>query len=342
MSTNTQSFFDHHTAARAHLRGVGGVHGYNSRTSFFRFVRQQVLELAQPRVMGAQGQVMISRHKLEGQVFQGDQPVGVDQFTGHFMPEITALVGDILMPSSNLFDRLLSTMTAFPAMGHTPLSAPQVNQRNSQPARVFNKLVITQRQQAAQPHIDPNSRSGMCFNDGGRKIQHQANVPLPVTALDNHVFDDSILGEIAVKLNLDIPDVLHIEPDPFTYTQFAAIPVPVFQALKPGGQLEARKTGCFADLHPPKESAEGFVQATQQLLQTGRIKLSECIGLFAAHVSEICPLMRIRKPLTGFLVGRDALLQCLIVNKASLRQQKPQALWFGLWWGTDGTCMCES
>ena len=57
MHTNAQVLLDQRTTSRAHLRGVGGVHGHDFSTSTFSLVLKQLLELRQPRVLGAEGQM---------------------------------------------------------------------------------------------------------------------------------------------------------------------------------------------------------------------------------------------------------------------------------------------
>ncbi len=102
MDTNAHILLDNRTTGRAHLRGVGGVDQHDLRTSLFRFVRQQVLELRQPRVVGAKGQVVVGGHERERQVFERNQPVGVGKLAGELVPEVAALVGDALMQPGDL------------------------------------------------------------------------------------------------------------------------------------------------------------------------------------------------------------------------------------------------
>ena len=45
MHTNAQVLLDNRPTSRAHLRGVGGVHGHHWRTGTLSLVRQQVSEL---------------------------------------------------------------------------------------------------------------------------------------------------------------------------------------------------------------------------------------------------------------------------------------------------------
>ena len=102
MYANAQILLDDHATRRARLRGVGRLHGHDLRTSFFRFVRKQVLEFCQPRVMRAEGEVVIGRHEGEREVFEGNQRVGVGQLARELVPEVAALIGDALMQPGDL------------------------------------------------------------------------------------------------------------------------------------------------------------------------------------------------------------------------------------------------
>lgn len=59
MYTSAQILLDHHATCRAHLRGVGWVHGHHLRTGTLSLVRKQLSELRQTGVVGAKGQMAI-------------------------------------------------------------------------------------------------------------------------------------------------------------------------------------------------------------------------------------------------------------------------------------------
>ena len=126
MYANAQILLDDHTTPGARLRGVGRVHGHDLRTSFFRFVRKQLLELCQPRVMRAEGEVVIGRHKVEREVFQGDQPVGIYQLACDFMPKVSSLVGYALVQTCNLCSGFSMTIAALFATRQATLGNTQL------------------------------------------------------------------------------------------------------------------------------------------------------------------------------------------------------------------------
>src|SRR5689334_22357161 len=97
MHTDTQGFFDNPTASTTGLRGVGGVHKRNVATSIYRFVAQQRLERAESSIVSRQGQVSIASHKGQVEVFECNQAVGMHQPMSQLVPEIAALVGNMLM-----------------------------------------------------------------------------------------------------------------------------------------------------------------------------------------------------------------------------------------------------
>ena len=134
MYANAQVLLDNRPTAGAHLRGVGGVHGHDHGTGTLCLVLKQLLELSQPRIVCAQGQVVTGGHKLEREVFRSDQAVGIHLLTGYLVPEIAALVGDVLVQAGVLFGSLATAMTPLLAAGHAALCYAQFHQRPTQPA----------------------------------------------------------------------------------------------------------------------------------------------------------------------------------------------------------------
>ena len=97
MSTNAQIFARNLSASRAHLRRVGWGYGNDLRASVFDFALQHSPEHSQPRVMCAQGKMVIVGHKAEVQVLDCDQCVGVYELACFLVPEVAALVVDMLV-----------------------------------------------------------------------------------------------------------------------------------------------------------------------------------------------------------------------------------------------------
>ncbi|MFA5526617.1 MAG: hypothetical protein WC992_07325, partial [Acholeplasmataceae bacterium] len=92
MRSDAQIFSHNLTATRAPLRCVLGWHGNHVGASFFRFALQQLPKQSQSGVVGAQGEVVIVRHKAKGQVLNRDQSVGVSKLTCNFVPEVEPLI----------------------------------------------------------------------------------------------------------------------------------------------------------------------------------------------------------------------------------------------------------
>ena len=79
------------------LRCVRGVHGHVAPTSVFSFVLEVRGELAPRRVTDALRQTVIMHHLVHLQVFDGHNPILVDDAPGVLVGEVLAPVGDTLM-----------------------------------------------------------------------------------------------------------------------------------------------------------------------------------------------------------------------------------------------------
>jgi hypothetical protein len=95
MYVNAHTFRNQHTAPAARLRGIARVHVHDFGTSFFRFVSQQLFEIALPSIVCAQGNVMIAGHKGARRIFQLDQTIVINQTTCEHMLKIAVLVGNL-------------------------------------------------------------------------------------------------------------------------------------------------------------------------------------------------------------------------------------------------------
>ena len=322
MYANAQILLDDHTTPGARLRGVGRVHGHDLRTSFFRFVRKQLLELCQPRVMRAEGEVVIGRHKGEREVFEGNQRVGVGQLARELVPEVAALVGDALMQPGNL-------RGGFSAAGAAPLPASkaalgntQLGKALAQPARVFDQRPVAERQQVAQSHVNPNRRAGVFQDYRVGQVEHQAGVPAMRPALDDHVLNRRIIRQRAVILDLDLAHVLDVEHHALAHPQLAPVSVPVFQAVEAVAPLEARKARRFTRFQAAEECDERLIEAAKHLLHAGCVELAERVGIGVAKVAEVRPLLVVAHALTRLFVDGDALFQRGVVERAPLPQQE--------------------
>jgi hypothetical protein len=140
MSPNSQTFADSLSTAATDLACVSWVNGDNLCASFFRFVLKYSPKFAQRRIMRGQGQVTVSGHEQEIQLFNGDIAVGINDPTGRLVPEVPACITCFLMLFSDLLDCLAPVRSAFRATGHTPLGDAQFPQVGLQPTWVINRI----------------------------------------------------------------------------------------------------------------------------------------------------------------------------------------------------------
>ena len=112
-----------------------------------------------------------------------------------------------------------------------------------------------------------------------RQFEHKTNVPALVDLLDHDMLDPGFLGDRAVVADAHFSHILYIETPAaqFIHAQFATVTVDVFQTFEPATPFKARKTRPLACLDSSEESAKGFVQAAQHLLQAGRIEPADCV-----------------------------------------------------------------
>jgi hypothetical protein len=154
-------------------------------------------------------------------------------------------------------------------------------------------------------------------------FQHQAEVPLVIHALDNHMLEDRSFGDRTMIDDLDFPDILEVEAylTVLLPAKFAAISITVLDTLEAAAALETGKTWVFSGLQPAEESREGLVQPAEHLLDTCGVQHSEDIGFVVALISKVRPLCRVIDTLARLLIHIDTLLKSSIVESASLPEQ---------------------
>jgi hypothetical protein len=90
VNTNFQALLHKLPATRASLRRVSWGYGNDLGASLFHFALKQLPEHPQPCVVGAQGEMMIVRHKAEVQVLNRKQSVVSGEFASDLVPEVAA------------------------------------------------------------------------------------------------------------------------------------------------------------------------------------------------------------------------------------------------------------
>ena len=90
------------------LTGIGWVDFDSRSSSFFRFGEQLVKKSRPCRVLNAFGKTMVMGHSIHLQVFDADDPVGIDNFAAF-------LVREVLPPEANAFMDTGDGFTVFPS-----------------------------------------------------------------------------------------------------------------------------------------------------------------------------------------------------------------------------------
>jgi hypothetical protein len=197
----------------------------------------------------------------------------------------------------------------------------------SQPAGVLDQLARREGGKAFQANVDAcllSSRSLPFYRIG--QFKHQANIPTISDSLDNGVLDFSVCRDCPVIAHPHFTNVLNVEAQApmLILAQFASVPVGILDAMKAIPTLETGISGFLSCLQVAKESRKGFIQAAQQMLQTGRIDLSKHLGIFTAHISEMRPLRSVSYSFARLPVGGNALFQSKIVDQPGLPKQEIQ------------------
>lgn len=313
MRANVKTFRHNLTAATAHLGGVGGVHGNEMRTSIFDFVRQHLPEHPQRRIVRGQGEVTVTGHKDKVQILNSDKAVLLGQLSGQFMPEITTLVGDMILQFGDLSLGLLPAGAKLFTARQTSLSNAQVTQRFSQPTRVINQCAIRQGQKAFQTNINTNSRAGVDCWFRVWQFKHQGHVPIAVAMLNDKVFYFCVIGNVAVQAYLDMSNVLNVES---VTVQFTPVAIAILDGLKATAPLEAGQPALtFVKLFV------GFIQSAKHLLNGCGVQQFHFFFVGVSFVSHPAPLVKVGNRLAAALPKSTAFIECVIVDDLHLKQK---------------------
>ena len=156
MNTNRQVFWNNPPTTTAYLGGVGRVHGDHLNTGAFSLVFKHLPEQSKSCIMRGQGQVSVSVHETQGEVFNRDQVVLGHKPGADLMQIIRPLMGDPFMQTGDLVIGFSLAAAAIDLPGGMSLEAPQFGQAFPQPAGVLDQFPSREGRQALQTHIDTN------------------------------------------------------------------------------------------------------------------------------------------------------------------------------------------
>lgn len=319
MNTNAERLTHYSTTGAARLTCAPGIHGNDARTSFFRFVRQQLPEQPKRRVMRRKRQVPIARHESQLKLFKCDQIVSAYQLPRRLMPEIAALVGYFLVQPRHLPARLAPALATLLATSHTALRHSQLAQALAQPVWVFDRTAVRQRQQVQQAHINADLLSGRRLWFRGGHLHHQTDIPLAEAAFENHMLDSRPFRHRPVQLDLHLPHTLHVQA---VASQLAAVAVAVFDRLESAVGFEARIAGRLPFLYAAEEGGKRLIQTAQHLLRAGSVEEADCVGKRFSRLLEPHPLVIVRNALATTFPRPPPFVKRVVIHRSHLPQQE--------------------
>ena len=317
--------FSDYTAARTRLGGILSVYGYHLATSIFRFVVEQLPKQSKTRIVRREAQVLVVRHKGKGEIFEAKGAVSLDEESRQLVPEIKALLTNLLVALGHLKSRFAAAVTAPLTTSKATLSDPQLAKGLPQPARVVHPRAVAQGQQTFKADVDTDGGTTVLNGLRAGKFHQETDVAPTETLLDHNVAQLGFFRQGAVVLNLDVTDILHVKARLLAVVfHLTAIAVTVFQRVKTVACFEARKARFMTLLQATKKSSKRLSQSAQHLLDAGRIEQAIDFRKAGALLFKVGALIDIGRPLASLLVGGYTLSQGRIVHPAALPKEQVQ------------------
>lgn len=260
-----------HSSARAtNLRRVPGIDRDNPRTSFFRFVGENVKE-GRPTRIERRLRKPGPDDALDVEGFVGDEGVGIHQLPSLLVVEVPALVRHLLVQTGDLLASLGATVGGSLLPGDGALRSSKSFLGFPVATWRFHKIAffVGGNEEAFQPEVDANG--GTISDSFGRvaTITAEDHVPLAARPLDGDGLDRPF--DRTVQFDLEVADVLKVEPSVI----LESAPVPVGGKLdgpEPAFRSEPRVAGSIAGLDASEESHKSSIQPTERSLSRREVR----------------------------------------------------------------------
>ena len=311
MLTNLDAFRDNHTTPCAGLTCVLGIHGNDLRTSFFDFVRKELSEHAQTRIMCREGKITAC-HKRQVQIFNNNCAVGVNEFGRGLVPEVFALIGDMFVKLCNLLDGLAPSGAKLLLAGKLAIQDSLSFQRVAQPTGIVKPFAITQGGKAKHTNVKPNGLTCVRFRLRVGELNLKVSVPIADVLFDDDLLDNDIVGQRTVQAHLDIADVLNVES---VTVKLAAVAVAILQRLKAVTPLETRQSA-----NALVKSFVGLVETTKHLLNRSHVEQPHIFWAVVPLNLDALPLVGITDRLARTLPQPTTLVECIVIDGLHLEQ----------------------
>lgn len=256
-------------AARAtRLRCVPRIDRYYPNTGAFSLVSEDVEERSPARVVRG-FRKSGSGNALDVESFVSNQAVGVYEFASFLVVKVPALISRLLVQASGVVTSFAASCRAFLPACKGSLCPSELRLSLAIVAWWLYRLARGGDKETLQPEIKTYRRA--LAGSFGRisEVTREDHVPLAEATLHGDGLDRPL--NRAMQLDLDVPDVLEVEPSAILE------PAPVAVGRKLDGPettfgLEARVAGRIPHLDPPKERLESLVQPAKRGLSRREVE----------------------------------------------------------------------
>jgi hypothetical protein len=301
------------SAPRAILRRVGRIHLDYHTAGAFSLARQDRSELTPPGVTDAFGQMMISHHPFDVQIFDGDRVELPHDLERRLVMEIRPLPSYLLMLLLMQFDGLAPAITSLVRTARdSALSGLEFFFRRPVALRILNRLARRKSGEVFNPDIDSNrvsrlrEEAGLVFFDG------EDDIPTVCFSLNRAGFDCPFhpTGEAnAARADFGQMELVAFEPE----TAFHLRKGKTVEAVFP---LEARIPRIFSRFYATKEGVESLAQSPQSVLKNLGVDPGNVLSnVFDFWKLDGLSMVIDRKPI--HLVGVAAFLKSSVVEFAA-------------------------
>lgn len=315
MSPNAQAFRNDCLAPKAHLRSEVRSDLYHPPASIFSFVGQDENELTPACIVNAFGEMTISSHPADIQVFNGNEAISIGVNLGRLEEKVTALLGDFKVSLGHVLGGFPPAAASLDATGENALFAPKRLLALAVIARVLNRSTFRVGQEDLETNIQTDG-GPILYGFNGRHFTDDERIPMAVSSQDNvnrfwetfewpMEFDLDEFSELSGYMKM-LP--IGIQPD-----IFALAILPEVNGVPLIGVLEARETGTGVSFFSFQVSAKGLVKSVRERLYCrSRHVLATAFECLVKVVTKL--------KFSGLFILGLRLFQHLVVKMTRLRE----------------------
>lgn len=280
-------------------------------------VREHEKKVRPSSIANRLGEVVISHHAFDVQIFDRNQAVLINDLARLFVMKVAALIADMIVETLKQKSRLTPAVGSFLSSRYAPLQSAQLRVSGSEPARVFDSGTVAQRGERGQAYVNPGhvglKRQGFWFafdgEDGkpaARFALHRERLDLPVERAMQRNADPSNLGKPQLIPNKN------------------AANLPKSDAVVSPRGSEARIAWIAAHLYTIKERLECEINALQNVLKRPAIDVGD-VGPNRSNLFQLVILIEPSQVFTLIFPCVTPFLKCGIVKlgaNAEMRFQR--------------------